>query len=53
MTQKDPAELETNEAYQRLDERFTELRGDLDETVAELDARDFEVTLRRLVANSP
>ena len=53
MTQKDPVELERNEAYQRLDERFEELRDDLDQTVAELDARDFEVTLRRLVANSP
>jgi DNA-binding response OmpR family regulator len=51
MTQKDPAELAENEAYQELDQRFEELRGELDETVAELDARDFEVTLRRLVAN--
>lgn len=52
-TQKDPAELERNEAYQRLDERIDELRAELDETVAELDARDFEVTLRRLASNSP
>lgn len=51
MTQKDPAELAENEAYQELDRRFDELRDELDETVAELDARDFEVTLRRLVAN--
>jgi DNA-binding response OmpR family regulator len=52
MTQKDEVELAENEAYQRLDERFEELRTELDETVAELDSRDFEVTLRRLVASS-
>ena len=51
MTQKDPAALAENEAHQRLDTRFDELREELDETVSELDARDFEVTLRRLVAN--
>ena len=52
MTQKDEVELAENGAYQRLDERFEELRTELDETVAELDSRDFEVTLRRLVASS-
>ena len=52
MAQKEETELMKNDAYRRLDERFENLREELDETVAELDARDFEVTLRRLVANT-
>lgn len=47
-SQKSQRELEDSDAYAELTERIQRLRDDLDETVADLDERDFEMTLRQI-----
>lgn len=48
LTQKDERELDESKAYATLTERIEQLRVDMDETVGDLGARDFEFTLREL-----
>jgi len=47
-SQKSQRELEDSDAYADLTERIERLRDDLDETVADLDERDFEMALRQI-----
>jgi DNA-binding response OmpR family regulator len=50
-TQKSERELARSESFQRLGGRLEALYRRLDETAADLDGRDFEMTLRRLAAD--
>jgi DNA-binding response OmpR family regulator len=52
VTEKDQRELSNNPAFRRLSQRLSTLRHRMDRTATELDARDFEMTLRRLAADN-